>query len=47
MGTICTNSYEKDEGTETNDGSRNTLQLTVTLGANATVDLILGTARPS
>lgn len=42
MGSICTNNYEKEEGTETVDTHKNSVQLQVSLGESCSVNLILG-----
>jgi hypothetical protein len=42
MGTICTNNFEKEEGTETVDTYKNAVQLQINLGSNCIVHLIHG-----
>jgi hypothetical protein len=42
MGNICTNNFEKEEGTETVDTYKNSIYLHVNLGNFCSIDLILG-----
>jgi len=42
MGNVCTNNCEKDEGTETVDTSKNSVEMQGNLGEHCTVHLILG-----
>ncbi len=42
MGSICTNNFEKEEGTETVDTYKNSIYLHVNLGNFCSIDLILG-----
>lgn len=44
MGNICTNNFDKEEGTETVDTHKNAVQLQVSLGETCSVNLILGTS---
>jgi hypothetical protein len=47
MGSICTNNYEKEEGTETVDTHKNAIQLQVNLGEACSVNLVLGKFEPN